>query len=216
MQMMNLQNTAEDLGVRLGNNHSSLIILAYLYNAMKQKQLIQRDWHALETIIAAHKDSLFFGSTPITPKDSALRLSLRLGLPLTAYLDLDPKFLKPLKPGQNMTRTKTGGNTGSNKKSKIDSDCLRKTKISEELEKYFTSNDTLLRIAHAVVAIGEKQAGYAASVKTTKKSSKNHNNAAQALGPVKFLTKLTKYLVDNQAISCIDHIYWTRKCHEMM
>lgn len=92
MQKLNIDIMVEDLGTRLANTHSSLIILSYLYNAIKQKSLLTVKWLALENAIQAHKDALFFGTLPTTPKDSAMRIALRMGLPLTAYLDLNPNI----------------------------------------------------------------------------------------------------------------------------
>jgi len=156
MQLINMELSMEDAGVRLANYHASLLLLSYLYNALNQKELLSVTWPDLDTAIRAHKDSIFFGSFPRTPKDIAMRFSLRLGLPLTAYLDLDPKYLKPLKPNQNMTKAKTGGKNQGGVKSKLDNNCLKMTATSLAMEQYFTGQESLIRVAHGIVTIAQK------------------------------------------------------------
>jgi len=214
---LNLEILVEDLGVRCANYHSSLIILGYLYNALKQKQLLPVDWPALELALTAHKDSLFFGSFPIEPKDSAMRLCLRLGLPLTAYLDLNPKYLKPPKPNQNMTKARTGGKAKGEVKSKLDPNCLHMTSTSQAIEKYLTGKDSMIRVVHEIVGIATKEA--AATAKSTSGkggSAGKSNHAAKALGPIKFLSTLQQWLVRNRTNARIDYIQLTRHCHTLM
>jgi hypothetical protein len=145
-----------------------------------------------------------------------MRFALRLGLPLTAYLDLDPKFLKPPKPEQNMIKGRQGGKASDEPTSKLDPNCLRVTSTTQALNSYFDGKDTLIRVSHAIVNIADKasrvtDSSQAPSPSTTasevssstkftaikpKKSCSIHaNHAAKALGPVKFLAKLLDWLV---------------------
>lgn len=156
MQMLNVEVLEEDAGVRLLNYHSSLIILSYLCNALEQKHFISTRWPDLDLAIETHLDALFFGSIPKSEKEMLLRFSLRNGLPLTAYLDLDPKFLKPLKPGKRMTKARKGGRSDESVKSKLSGNCLKMTPTSLALEKYFDEKETLVRTAHAIMTIAEK------------------------------------------------------------
>jgi hypothetical protein len=70
----------EEAGVALANHHLSIFATAHLYNALRQLQVIDFQWPAIDRIIDIHIGPIFANSLPTTPDKMQSHFELRVGL----------------------------------------------------------------------------------------------------------------------------------------
>lgn len=78
--MHNIAIAYEQAGVCLANYHLSVLWVAYLYAAVKNKSGFEGQWPQLDQVIDAHLSSMFFGSIPQTPTSMHNTFVMRLGV----------------------------------------------------------------------------------------------------------------------------------------
>lgn len=83
----------EQAGISLANHHVSIFVVAHLYNALRQLEVLEERWPDIEQIIDLHIKTLFAGQLPTTPKDLHSRFSLQLGVSAQS-------FARNQRPGQ--------------------------------------------------------------------------------------------------------------------
>lgn len=93
--LLNLRLAIEDVGLMLANHHVSIVLTAQLYNALKQKNLVQGVWPEMEVVIRDHMSAIFFSSLPHTAKQIYMRFALRGGRSMTEYSTIKHKKKSP-------------------------------------------------------------------------------------------------------------------------
>ena len=68
----------EASGITLSNRYESIFLVANVYNAGIQTGLLDGPWAELDTVIDLHKQSLFAGEVPTTPREMYSRMRIKL------------------------------------------------------------------------------------------------------------------------------------------
>lgn len=89
---LDLMLKVEEAGIALANHHLSIFATAHLYNALRQHQLTDVHWPAMERIIDLHMVPLFAGELPRTPQAMYSRLELRIGRKYSRSVDQKQKW----------------------------------------------------------------------------------------------------------------------------
>jgi hypothetical protein len=70
-------------GLALANWHLSIFVVAHLYNAMRQLNLLKEQWGVMDRIIRLHKKELFADVIPTKTVDITDRMAFRMNLATT-------------------------------------------------------------------------------------------------------------------------------------
>jgi hypothetical protein len=73
----------QKVGLVLANWHLSIFVVAHLYNAMRQLNLLKEQWGVMDRIIMLHKKELFADAIPTKTVDIADRMAFRMNLATT-------------------------------------------------------------------------------------------------------------------------------------
>ena len=76
----NLAIRMEEVGIALANHHVSVFLIAHLYNALRQTEVVHGKWPEMEKLIEQQMGILFGGNFPKTPKEIHTRFAIHLGL----------------------------------------------------------------------------------------------------------------------------------------
>ena len=76
----NLAIRMEEIGIALANHHVSVFLIAHLYNALRQTEVVHGKWPEMEKLIEQQMGVLFGGNFLKTPKEIHTRYAIHLGL----------------------------------------------------------------------------------------------------------------------------------------
>ncbi|KAF2803261.1 uncharacterized protein BDZ99DRAFT_576178 [Mytilinidion resinicola] len=187
----------EQAGVSLANHHLSILHTTHLYNALRQKSLLQGIWPDIEHLTDTHLKPLFFGARPTTPEDIFKRFHLRLGFPAHLLKALSGSRTAPRQWGNYLVEGRGGDGTNQAKKGPTPS-CLAINTCSETFVQFFEGESSLIRTLHAADRLMRKH---------TKNTS---------LDPGQFLAQFPGWIEETMAPSSIDYIGLTRTCNGLL
>lgn len=197
-RLLNLRLAAESSGVRIANNHLSVMLVANAINALRQSHYLEVEWPLLDQAIDVQLANIFVGQLPKTPLQAHKVFMLRFGQSLAQYSNLSRKPFEGSiirLPGEEYT-------------TRVRPDCLRTTKVSSILETVFDGEGSWQQAVHALNAEIEKG---------EKGKKRNRNRSRRVDGAiVPFLTALRPMLEDNLPASSLDYIRLVTDCNELL
>lgn len=123
-------------GVMYDNYHLSVILCAYLYFALRLRDVV-RSWPAMDDLIEEHLDSIFFGTLPQDAEQIYKRFRLRMDIsPTSQVSDCRRKIGKRVQITPSISKTR------------LQPSCLAKNIVL--LCDYFEGKQSMLQTTYAV------------------------------------------------------------------
>ena len=85
------------VGLGRANMHSSIFLMAHLYNGVRKLNLLGAEWPVMKRIIDLHKRMIFANAAPATPQDMASRLIYHMDSPTLRGPRKDGRWRKDLR-----------------------------------------------------------------------------------------------------------------------
>ena len=181
----------EQAGLSLANHHASIFIVAHLYNALRQLDVLEERWMDMEMIIDLHIKVLFAGHLPTTPRDFHSRYCLQLGIS-AQY------FARNQRPNPRLWAA-----------SKRKGPQIPCTKTTDVFRQYFAGKETADRCLHQLETIIMDEEGL-------KSTSTNKTVPRRQLSPLQFLAQLQDWLPQVFLSMNVDYITMTKTCNRLL
>lgn len=196
----------EYVGLALANHHQSIYLVAHLYNAMLQTDILKIRWPLMDRIIELHIGTYFAGKLPETEKDITSRCTLQLGFSAQGFAR-NPR-------NRNKTTFKHAFRPGMENGPQI-----APTKMAQIFRQYFQKQKTIDQCLYALEAHIQNETAHSQSgsqVLITKQQGKKPKLYHRQLTPLQLLSHIQSYLPSCIPAMQIDYLTLVRTCNALL